>query len=156
MHSPKWDSFSTIMCIILFSHKSYNCGARGLTMWWWEERKDCQSWCVILGWEGQLWTRLYTMRDASELCVKTSKISKLCKVYSSWFASMRTWSYACIVMRTISPRSGNFVHHQRKNSHSTFLMLQYCLRSQAKTSLFSFFPRHNTHFWSYRRLLSNN
>ncbi len=54
--------------------------------------------------------RLYTMRDVCELCVKTSKIRKLCIVYRGWFASMFE----------ISPRGGNFAHHQRKNLHSHF------------------------------------
>ncbi len=57
------------------------------------------------------------MRDARKLCVKMSKISKLCIVYRGCFASMRAYSYAHIVMRAILPRSGNFAHHQRKNSH---------------------------------------
>ncbi len=48
----------------------------------------------------------------SELCVKTSKISKLCIVYRGWFASM------CV----ISARGGVFRHHQRKNSHSHFFL----------------------------------
>ncbi len=67
-----------------------------------------------------VYSRLYTMRDVRELCVKTSKISKLCIVYRSWFASTRTWSYAHIVMHAISPRGGNFAHYQRKNLHLHF------------------------------------
>ncbi len=62
---------------------------------------------------------LYTMCDACELCVKMSKISKLCIVYRGWFASIRAWSYACIVMCTISPQGGIFAHHQKKNSHKS-------------------------------------
>ncbi len=40
------------------------------------------------------------MRDVHELHEKKSKISKLCIVYRSWFASMRAWSY----MRDLSSR----------------------------------------------------
>ncbi len=53
------------------------------------------------------------MRDARKLCLKMSKISKLCIEVDSLLCAHE-------VMYVISPRGGDFAHHQRKNSHSHF------------------------------------
>ncbi len=83
---------------------------------------------TFLSWAGsQTMVEPLICKASYTLCVmranyvwKMSKISKLCIVFRGWFASMHAWSYACSVMRAISPRGVNFAHHQKKNLHSHF------------------------------------